>query len=191
MAAAIATKDLGVIEATQQPHHRFHDELLAQALADSPLLAKVSFREIACHAIEETAEAVAAIGTAGMSTLQPRARRRVREAGEKRSLRSRLYRERAARIPRRKLTLTLLKTTRGDSSRAVTPHLHEAPDWAVAPHSKKIAAVEFRSMEATNANRTESTSRRRRSGRNGRRSWAHPGAPSDAWSSSTARNSIA
>lgn len=103
MAAAIATGRAEVIESTQHHILAFHDEVLAQALADSPLLGKVSFRDIACDALEETAEALTAIGRAGMTPGETDVA--VREAGEAiRSLET--YRERAARIPRRKLTLS-------------------------------------------------------------------------------------
>lgn len=102
MAAAIATGDVQVIESTQFQIIAFHDELLAQALADSPLLSKVSFRDIACSAIEETAEALTAIGVAGMEPGHTDTA--VREAGEAIVSLER-FREGAGRIPRRRLSL--------------------------------------------------------------------------------------
>lgn len=104
MAAAIATRDLGVIEQTQGEIIAYHEELLAQALADSPLLASVCFRDTARQAVEETAEALSAIGVAGITAAPGDSEKAVREAGE--AIASlELFRETAGRIPRRRLSL--------------------------------------------------------------------------------------
>lgn len=100
MEAAIATKDLGIIERTQFEIIAYHDELLAQALADSPLMTNVAFEDIACHAMKETAEALAAIGQAGTRRGPAAIEEAVRESGEAiESLQT--FREQVARIPRR------------------------------------------------------------------------------------------
>ncbi len=82
MRAAIWTKNPEIIERKQAEIIAYHDEILTQGLADSPLLGKVAFEDIACTAMHETAEAMSAIGAAGTLRSEGAIDQAVREAGE-------------------------------------------------------------------------------------------------------------
>lgn len=99
MRAAVATKDHQVIERTQFMIISFHDELLAQGLKSSPLLAQTAFAESACHAIEETSRALSDIGKAGTTRSESTIELAVKESGEA-MVALEEFRESAAHMPR-------------------------------------------------------------------------------------------
>lgn len=100
IAAAVATGKIEIVELTQSEIINYHEEVLAQGLAGSPILSKVSFDDTTCKAIELTSEAVSAIGKAGTTKSPAAIEEAVREAGEAVASLE-LFRERAANLPRR------------------------------------------------------------------------------------------